>query len=573
MSTTVDERVVEMRFDNKQFEQNIQTSLSSLDKLKKSLNLEGAAKGLETVNDAANKCSGNMSPLSNAVETVRVRFSALEVMAITALQNITNSALAAGKNLVSAFTIDPIKSGFEEYETQINAVQTILANTSSKGTTLDQVNNALDELSGYIDFDYYENEHGEVIVTAENVPFVTSAQVTEMGTRQVDNSALLIPIWPGYDRDVFNLSNINNMKDTDKGELKGLLVARGSIEVNYTDVPVMPEKEDYDLTTADGLQAYNDAMDAYNEKQEYYNKYIEPSAILSAIAGFDKLVNGIVTSLNDILCPEKTIETTKELTDNDGNVLQADEYIYNASVNATLYDRYGKEVKGVANGDGTYSYSSGEKLYVDQAGTTAETIDNMKYSVLDTDKAGFGMDKDMTMGVELFKREGTERYIQITAADGTKTYVRNNLNTADYETDYTLGKLLVNPEASQHVDRIPLSTIQGKEDFSKANELIDAFSKKFASLNPDSYAKADFNSFYNDYIGEFATVGKVLSRFVNNQTSMVDGYDNQRLQTSGVSSDEELEKMIKYQHAYNAASRYINVVSEMIEHLVTSLGS
>ncbi len=155
MSTTVDERVVEMRFDNKQFEQNIQTSLSSLDKLKKSLNLEGAAKGLETVNDAANKCSGNMSPLSNAVETVRVRFSALEVMAITALQNITNSALAAGKNLVSAFTIDLIKSGFEEYETQINAVQTILANTSSKGTTLDQVNNALDELNHYADMTIY----------------------------------------------------------------------------------------------------------------------------------------------------------------------------------------------------------------------------------------------------------------------------------------------------------------------------------------------------------------------------------------------------------------------------------
>lgn len=155
MSTTVDERVVEMRFDNKQFEQNIQTSLSSLDKLKKSLNLEGAAKGLETVNDAANKCSGNMSPLSNAVETVRVRFSALEVMAITALQNITNSALAAGKNLVSAFIIDPIKSGFEEYETQINAVQTILANTSSKGTTLDQVNNALDELNHYADMTIY----------------------------------------------------------------------------------------------------------------------------------------------------------------------------------------------------------------------------------------------------------------------------------------------------------------------------------------------------------------------------------------------------------------------------------
>ena len=153
MSTTVDERVVEMRFDNKQFEQNIQTSLSSIDKLKHSLNLEGAAKGIESVNAAASRC--NMSPLSNAVETVRVKFSAMEIMALTALQNITNSALNAGEKLVSAFTIDPVKSGFQEYETQINAVQTILANTSSKGTTLDQVNNALDELNHYADLTIY----------------------------------------------------------------------------------------------------------------------------------------------------------------------------------------------------------------------------------------------------------------------------------------------------------------------------------------------------------------------------------------------------------------------------------
>ncbi len=153
MSTTIDERVVEMRFDNKQFEQNVQTSLSTLDKLKQSLNLTGAAKGLEDINSAAKSC--NMTPLSNAVETVRVRFSALEVMAITALQNITNSALAAGKNIISALTIDPIKMGFQEYETQINAVQTILANTSSKGTTLDQVNQALDELNRYADMTIY----------------------------------------------------------------------------------------------------------------------------------------------------------------------------------------------------------------------------------------------------------------------------------------------------------------------------------------------------------------------------------------------------------------------------------
>ena len=153
MSTTVDERVVEMRFDNKQFEANVQTSLSTLDKLKRSLNLEGAAKGLENVNTAAQKC--DMNPLTNAVETVKVKFSTLEVMVVTALANITNSAVNAGRNIVSALTIDPIKTGFQEYETQINAVQTILANTSSKGTTLDQVNNALDELNHYADMTIY----------------------------------------------------------------------------------------------------------------------------------------------------------------------------------------------------------------------------------------------------------------------------------------------------------------------------------------------------------------------------------------------------------------------------------
>lgn len=153
MSTTVDQRVVEMRFDNKQFENNIQTSLSSINKLKKNLNMEGATKGLENIEKASGKI--NFSGLSNAVQTVNAKFSALEVVAVTALANITNSAVNAGERMVSALTLDPVKTGFQEYETQINAVQTILANTSSKGTTLDQVNNALDELNHYADMTIY----------------------------------------------------------------------------------------------------------------------------------------------------------------------------------------------------------------------------------------------------------------------------------------------------------------------------------------------------------------------------------------------------------------------------------
>lgn len=153
MSTTIDERVVEMRFDNKQFESNVQTSLSTLDRLKKSLNLSGAAKGFDEIDSASKKV--NMNGLANAVESVRLKFSALEVMAVTALANITNSVLNAGKRIVSALTIDPIKTGFQEYETQIGAVQTILANTQHEGTNLQQVNRALDELNTYADKTIY----------------------------------------------------------------------------------------------------------------------------------------------------------------------------------------------------------------------------------------------------------------------------------------------------------------------------------------------------------------------------------------------------------------------------------
>lgn len=153
MSKTVDERVVEMRFDNKQFESNVQTSMSTLDKLKQKLNLSGASKGLENINASAKNV--NMSGLASGVETVRAKFSALEVIGVTALANITNSAVNAGKHTIKALTLDPVISGFQEYETQINAIQTILANTSSKGTTLDQVNDALDELNHYADLTIY----------------------------------------------------------------------------------------------------------------------------------------------------------------------------------------------------------------------------------------------------------------------------------------------------------------------------------------------------------------------------------------------------------------------------------
>ena len=153
MSTTVDSKVLEMRFDNKQFEAGVATSMSTLDKLKSKLNLTASAKGLENLGTAAKKC--DMSGLGAGVDALQAKFSALQVMGVTALANLTNSAVNAGKRMVKALTIEPVMTGFNEYETKINAVQTILSNTANKGTKMADVTRVLDELNTYADKTIY----------------------------------------------------------------------------------------------------------------------------------------------------------------------------------------------------------------------------------------------------------------------------------------------------------------------------------------------------------------------------------------------------------------------------------
>jgi flagellar hook-associated protein 1 len=581
----------------------------------------------------------------------------------------------------------------------------------------DQRDKALDELSEYIDISYYEVQGGEIYVNAGGVPFVTMSSYTQMSSRTNDDSTLLIPTWPAFERDVYPETELYSaLTDKDKGGLKGTLLARGSIEVDYTDIPVKPDKADYDLTTVDGKAAYDKDYAKYQEKQEYYNKYIEPSVILSALAGVDKLMNGIVTKINDVLCPEKDMKLKSALTDENGNEIMPNSYSYTVS-DAVLYDKYKNEVKGFDNGDGTYSYESSEPLYTDKdlknkAGVTSynytvldmdktdygmdedktvgteifgrlntkryikmkdangndmyvhnnqnekgdrseyklgniimnsvaeqdiakipmttlqgkedmakgqELIDawngavlydkyknevkgfdngdgtysyesseplytdkdlknkagvtSYNYTVLDMDKTDYGMDEDKTVGTEIFGRLNTKRYIKMKDANGNDMYVHNNQNEKGDRSEYKLGNIIMNSVAEQDIAKIPMTTLQGKEDMAKGQELIDAWNGDFASINPQMYAVGNFSTYYNNFIGEFSTVGKVLYNYVDHQQTMVDGYDDQRLQSEGVASDEELEKMIKYQQAYNASSRYVNVISEMLEHIVTALGS
>ena len=141
MSNTIDQRILEMQFNNKQFENGIQTSLKSLGQLEKGLELKGATNGL--------------GQLEKNVEFISSKFSAFGIMGVTALQNIANQAFQTGERLVKSLTVEPIMAGFSEYETQINSIQTILANTQKEGTTLEDVTKALDELNAYADKTIY----------------------------------------------------------------------------------------------------------------------------------------------------------------------------------------------------------------------------------------------------------------------------------------------------------------------------------------------------------------------------------------------------------------------------------
>lgn len=154
-SREIEERVVAMRFDNDQFEKGTKQTLSTLEKLKSSLNFTGAAKGFQNIASDANIVTKNINELGKGVNAIKSEFDSLSVIGATCLVNITNAAIRAGKNIVNALSLEPVKTGLQEYETKIGSIQTILTNTSSKGTTLQEVTDALDELNLYADKTIY----------------------------------------------------------------------------------------------------------------------------------------------------------------------------------------------------------------------------------------------------------------------------------------------------------------------------------------------------------------------------------------------------------------------------------
>lgn len=431
------------------------------------------------------------------------------------------------------------------------------ANIENANDLRDQRNALLDELGQYISITYHEEANHQVCVSAENIPIVTDTVVFHMSTisqvelmtrqltkeyggdeeareraqaeaeKRCGNSVMLVPIWPTYgDAEVFNFDPLPETKaNTDVGSLKGLILARGTKVGKYTDIPVRPDEEAY---TADGEldeDAYGAALREFEAAAEKYNAQIEPSVIMTVQAQFDQLIHGIVQTVNDILCP---------------NV----EYTFAQDVTFT-------NSKGL-----TVTYQAGDTVHI-----------------LDTENAPIGMDESEQPGNELFSRKSTERYEKVTLGDGTELWIYNEEDALDNYSLYTLGEIEVNKDILADKSKIPLSTNAGTGDFDikTAEKLLEAWNAEFATLSPNTLTVNSFAEYYTAFIGEIAGRGDTLRTISENQEQMVQEIDTKRLSVSGVSSDEELTNLIKYQHAYNAAARYITVVDEMLEHIVTRL--
>jgi flagellar hook-associated protein 1 FlgK len=397
----------------------------------------------------------------------------------------------------------------------------------------DQRNTALDELSGLIDTEIINNTDGTVEVYVEGRNFVTRGRYYEMECIKITDSEIykdnydfvsasqdfLMPVWKDDQYAVFNINRIPTTEnDTDIGSLKGLMMSRGYFVSDYTDVPVMPDKPlaadfDNDADYQAAMTQYAADLDEYNEKLDYFNKYVEPYTVTNLMAQFDVLVNAMVTDINDTLCPNK------EVTLADGSTIK----------------------------------------------------------ILDEEKAGIGMGTgNEYAGTELFVRNGTSRYTEqtITLDDGTTmtAKVYNEENEDDYKTLYTSGNITVNSALQQNPSLLPLSYVNGEEAQDVVDKLLAQWNEKFATVSPNSLVDCTYRDYYSGMMDDLADRGYTYNAMAEAQQQSVSEWDNQRQQVVGVSSDEELSNMIKFQHAYNASSRYINTVSEMIEYLIEKLG-
>lgn len=257
--------------------------------------------------------------------------------------------------------------------------------------------------------------------------------------------------------------------------------------------------------------AYGRREDMASEKS-YGN--IEGCTLMEVQAELDVLFSNIVRSMNDIYCPNT--ETTSAFTSTDG-----------------------------------VTYPAGTKI-------------------LDEENCARGVDGEIPPR-ELFTRIGIDRYTKVTGKDGKTYYVYNEEDPDVSSTRYAIGTIIVNSDLKRQITLMPAYKKDGSVDYEMGAKLAAAWEVKDMKLNPYDQKPCTFEEYYDKMVDQLGIEGNTYKSVTETLSGAVSSVDSKRQQVSGVSSDEELSNMIKFQSAYNAASRFMNVISEMTETIVTGL--
>ena len=442
-------------------------------------------------------------------------------------------------------SINKIADQIAELNTKISAAEA--SGLENANDYRDARNLLLDQLAEYTNYDYYEDSTGQVNVRINNAPLVDESRSYHMACKNIKNqkydeatgtytdiesSPMYTVVWEknGYG-EVYDINRAYSQEEeTDMGSLLGILTARGKNVGVYTDIvqnPTSYELENYNNTTGNCLL----------EKVE---------------AQFDLLIHKIVTAVNDAFAP---------------------------NVDADLTGVSGTDAKGNA----------------------MPALTNAK--VLDANNCLVGADDDETIGTEVFTRKGQgSRYTVYTvngpvtttdengntitltkenvAADGTKTYslyVYNEEDADDKNTLYTLQNLEVNSSLKENYSYLPVKGNPATGNYgtylrTPYETVLASWRKEDTALDPNALSKYGADGFYDAMVGNLATQGSVWKSIMENQTKETESIEDKRQQIAGVSTEEEMTSLLMYQHAYNAASRYITTVDAMLQHLIERLG-
>lgn len=416
----------------------------------------------------------------------------------------------------------------------------------------DDRNLLLDELAEYTYYVYEEDIDGKIQVYINNAPLVIEGNSYHMKCEQIDeDTPMYKPVWAdnGYG-DVYRLDEAySHEKKTDTGSLLGLLTARGNKFANYLDMPVKPDREDpkYNPGGVFDQNAYDLDYKKFSDELKVFNNTTGNSILTKIETQFDVLIHNITTMINDILCPNSTVTAAAAGTGTD------------------------------ANGN-TVNFGAGAK-------------------VLDVTNCLVGTDDEGTIGEELFARKGVSRYNVLTVAgpmtdangntitqettdaNGNtvyKLYLYNEEDPDELWTQYSIRDLEINDKILANYSILPVkeNPLAGHTDVYSQQmytDMLSFWNNKTASLDPNILTVYKYDDYYDQMVGALGTQGSVWYSILEDQIVETEGFEDKRQQIAGVSTDEELVSLLQYQHAFNAASRYINTIDEMLQHIIERL--